>query len=164
VAICAVLGLLVIAEPAFAKSGCTPIPGRSALDQYCESIPGASGPESPTSGRHHKRSHLPGHTRSSLRHHGSAGAGVLSLVDGAGAAGAPTGAASGHGARHGRAAKDAAADATGDEPSNNPLAALASGVGSGSSAGPAFVWLLLLLAAALAAVAWLRYRRRHRAQ
>ena len=35
--------LALLALPSLAAAKCTPIPGRSALDQYCESVPGAGG-------------------------------------------------------------------------------------------------------------------------
>ena len=39
--------LALLALPSLAAAKCTPIPGRSALDQYCESVPGAGGDSPP---------------------------------------------------------------------------------------------------------------------
>ena len=43
--------------------------------------------------------------------------------------------------------------------SDNPLEAIRSAVTSGGSAGPGFVWILVILGAIMAGLGWLRYRR-----
>ena len=44
----ALVALALLALPAFAQAAdCQPLPGRSALDQYCESVPGAGGDKAP---------------------------------------------------------------------------------------------------------------------
>jgi len=163
---CAVLLLfvLVLVEPAFGAE-CQTIPGRSALDQYCETLPSASGPGGPSSSDG-KRSTLSRRDRSRLAHMGQAGAGILALSEGAGAdsgtGGSSGGKAAGQRARHGEGTGSEGGRS--DEPSSNPLSALTSAVDSGSSAGPTFLWILLLVAAVLASLAWLRYRHRARGQ
>src|SRR5829696_4409432 len=39
----ALIAFTLLALPAVATAQCQPLPGRSALDQYCESVPGAGG-------------------------------------------------------------------------------------------------------------------------
>jgi drug/metabolite transporter (DMT)-like permease len=43
--------------------------------------------------------------------------------------------------------------------SDNPLNAVWSAVSSGSSAGPGFVWILIVLAVVMSVLGWVRYRR-----
>jgi MYXO-CTERM domain-containing protein len=154
--------LLVLAEPAFGAK-CQSIPGRSALDQYCETLPSASGPGTPTSSRGN-RSTLPRRARSRLADLGDAGAGILALSEGAGSAGGTSSGGKSSGQRARRGDATGGEDGAPDEPSSNPLSALTSAVDSGSSSGPAFLWILLLVAAVLAGLGWLRYRQRTRGQ
>jgi hypothetical protein len=50
VAGCVALLCLMLAEPAFGQRNCEAPPGRSGLDQYCETVPGATGDRSPGAG------------------------------------------------------------------------------------------------------------------
>ena len=43
--------------------------------------------------------------------------------------------------------------------SDNPLQAVQSAAGTGTSAGPAFIWILVIVAVVMAGLGWLRYRR-----
>jgi hypothetical protein len=158
--LCVCLLLLMAAIPAAAQAErrCQAPPGRSGIDQYCETVPGAGGDEG--SGRHTGAGRNPGSgstlsrgTRSQLRSAGEAGAGVLNLVDGDNSTKqkkkSPASSSKGGGDR-----------SSSNSVSSNPLSAVRSGVESGSSAGPVFLWALLAVAAVFLALGWLRYRRR----
>src|SRR4051794_40421262 len=155
---CVLLLLATIPAAAQAKQRCQAPPGRSGIDQYCETIPGAGGDEGSGSrqgtgsGGGSSGSTLSRGTRSQLRNAGDAGAGVLGLVDGDNSTKQkkkPASSSKGGGDR-----------SSSDSVSSNPLSAVRSGVESGSSAGPWFLWALLAIAAVFLALAWLRYRRR----
>jgi hypothetical protein len=141
-----------------AKQRCQAPPGRSGIDQYCETIPGAGGDESSgshqgTGGRGSSGSTLSRGTRSQLRNAGDAGAGVLNLVDG-------DNSTKGKKKSSGSSSKGGGDESSSNSVGSNPLSAVRSGVESGSSAGPWFLWALLAIAAVFLALAWLRYRRR----
>ena len=155
-----VLGLLLaVAIPANAeaKRTCEAPPGRSGIDQYCETVPSAGGDESGGNFDGTRRGRggaaLPGGTRSQLGRAGAIGAGVLNLVDQSGSGKA----------QHKRQRSSKTSDsgtAAPESVSSNPLSAVRSGVESGSSAGPGFVWALIAIVVLFVALGWVRYRRR----
>jgi len=167
VAFTVALFCLAMAQPAMGATRCESLPGRSALDQYCETIPGATGDSSPGSGSGSGR-HLSRGTERKLRASGAAGQALLGLSEGNGGGGAAqsggsgTGANGGSGERSSRGSSSGQGDKAADEPSNNVLSAVRSAADSGSSSGAGFIWLLLVVALVIAGIAWARYRTRGR--
>jgi hypothetical protein len=161
----AVLLCLVLAQPAFAASGCKSLPGRAGLDQYCETIPGPTGDRSPGSGSG-TGGHVSHSTARRLRASGTAGQALLGLVGRKSGGGGGTGNTGGNGGSagnsHGRSSSKGGGKA-GKEPSNNVLSAIRSSADSGASSGPGFVWILLVVAVLIGGLAWVRYRVRGRA-
>ena len=152
------------AESASAKKSCTPLPGRSGLDQYCETIPGPTGDRSAGSGSGTGR-HVSSSTRRRLKDSGSAGQALLGVIggsSGSGGSGTGGGKGSANGKSSGGGSKSSSEAGANDEPSGNVLSAVKSAADSGSTIGPGFVWVIAILALALAAVAWIRYRVRGR--
>ena len=184
---CVALLCLVLAEPAVAQRDCKPLPGRSGLDQYCESVPGATGDRGPGAGGGSGRDVSPS-TRQRLERSGAEGRALLGLIDGpsdGGEESAADGDGGGKSSREESAADGAgggnstreksAADGGGggkssrgspgsghesaaNEPSNDVLSAVGSAADSGASAGPVFIWVLVAVAVAIAGIAWIRYR------
>src|SRR4051794_39823580 len=120
--------------PSFASaagSTCQAPPGTSGIDQYCETIPGATGDHG--AGGHSGGGRLSPTTRRALLRAGTSGRVVLGASS-AGAAGERNPAA-----RHDRkrSGHDAAASPA---PGNNPLSAVRNAVQGGDSTGSAFVW------------------------
>lgn len=174
--VCLVLLGLVAAAPAQAQTQrCEAPPGRSGVEQYCESLPDAGGPQGGDregSGRGVDR-----RTAGRLRSAGEEGEALLSLVGGAAASGDADGSGSGSGdsgsgskpadgAEDGGSSDGGGASAgtqeadEGDEPSDNVLTALQSSVEDGPTLTNAFGWLLLAIAIGCFALAWLVWRRR----
>jgi hypothetical protein len=133
-----------VTTPAFAgQRDCKAPPGTSGIDQYCETIPGAGGDRGAAdrSGRR-TESTLSRGTADVLRHAGPNGAAILAL---------PTGAP-----RHPPPSSHPPPAAPTSE---SPLNAVGAAVESGASLGSIFIWVIVGLGLALAATAWLRYRR-----
>jgi hypothetical protein len=167
-------GVLVGPLPAqAAPANCQAPPGTSGIDQYCETVPAAGGDQGTRGGGGGGRGggqsgRLGGsvsrQTAAALRHSGTVGQAILGLSTGSsstqgsnsGAANARTGGSKGHGAAKGSQGNQSSAPAA---QSDNPLQAIRSAVTSGTSAGPGFVWILVLLGAIMAGLGWLRYRR-----
>jgi hypothetical protein len=182
VAGCVALLCLMLAEPAFAQRDCQAPPGRSGLDQYCETVPGAAGDRSPGAGGGTGRDVSPA-TKRKLENGGAAGKALLGVL-GAGARGdsgpggdggsASSGGGSGgrggssNGARSDRGSDKAAdaesgSDKAADAPSNNVLSAIRSSADTGATSGPGFIWALVIVTLVIVGVAWIRYRARGRA-
>jgi hypothetical protein len=187
VACCVAVLCLTLAEPALAQRDCKPLPGRSGLDQYCESLPGATGDRGRGAGGDSGRDVSPS-TRQRLERSGAEGRALLGLIDGpsdGGEESAADGDGGGKSSREESAAdggggkssrEDSAADGGGgkssrgssgsgsekaaNEPSNDVLSAVRSAADSGSSAGPVFIWVLVAVAVAIVGIAWIRYRLR----
>jgi hypothetical protein len=188
VAGCVALLCVMLAEPAFAQRDCQAPPGRSGLDQYCESVPGATGDSGPGAGGDTGRDLSPS-TRQRLERSGAEGQALLGLTGGASEgedASAPDGngggasggqeesAANGNGGgtssreesaadsdgggKSSRAAPGSRNEKAADVPSNNVLSAVRSAADSGASTGPVFIWVLVAVAVAIAGIAWIRYR------
>ena len=166
------VALTLLALPSAASAQCQPLPGRSALDQYCESVPGASGDRGAgqngggRSGRaggggRGGGSSLPPGVAGRLRGAGPSGQALLDY-----AKSSTTGGSGGDSGRSGGKAGRGSGergDAKGPEAasSNNPFSAIKNAVSSGPSAGQAYLWALIFIALILAALGWLRYRKRH---
>jgi hypothetical protein len=181
VAGCVALLCLMLAEPAFGQRDCQAPPGRSGLDQYCETLPGAKGDRGPGGGGGSGRDVSPS-TRQRLERSGAAGQALLGVIGGASerekksaadgdrratreesAAGAKSSrhesAAGGDGGgKSSRGSSGSGNENAADEPSDNVLSAVRSAADSGASAGSGFIWVLVAVAVAIAGIAWIRYR------
>src|SRR5690242_5065998 len=172
-------GVLVGPVPAQAAPvNCQAPPGTSGIDQYCETVPTAGGDQG-TSGGGGGSSHGSGHsgsvggsvsrrTATALRDSGATGKAILGLSTASGQAsgstqGSSSGAAKGQtgaaGQKHGTAQAQGSQSKAPAARSDNPLEAIRSAVTAGTSAGPGFVWILIVLGAIMAGIGWLRYRR-----
>jgi hypothetical protein len=175
---CVALLCLMLTEPAFGQRDCEAPPGRSGLDQYCETVPGATGDRSPGAGGGSGRDVSPS-TRKRLERSGAGGQALLGLVggasvreegsaadgDGGGRSSREESAGDGdRGGKSSRASSGSGNEEAADEPSNDVLSAVRSAADSGASAGPAFIWVLVAVAVALAGIAWIRYRVRGRTE
>lgn len=127
---------LVALVPSARASVCQAPPGRSAIVEYCETIPGAKKV-------HRSHSPVPASTRRALEKAGPAGAAVLQLAD--------DGTRAKKRKRHVRAA-----------PPRPPAAVsgLSFSLGRVGSVGSLLIWVLVAVAVVLAAAALLRWRRR----
>jgi hypothetical protein len=177
VAGCVALLCLMLAEPAVAQRDCQAPPGRSGLDQYCESLPGPTGDRGPGAGGGAGRD-VSGSTRQRLEHSGAAGQGLLGLIGGTRRGEEKSAGDADGGGRSSREGSPADGDGGGkssrgsagsgkkaaEEPSNNVLSAVRSAADSGASTGPGFIWVLVAVAVAIAGVAWIRYRLRGRTE
>ena|SRR2546421_271189 len=166
-------GVLVGPLPAqAATANCQAPPGTSGIDQYCETVPAASGDQGTRGGGGGGHSggqsgrvggSVSRRTAAALQHSGTVGQAVLGLSTGSSStqgsnsatAKGRTGAGKGHGAKGSQGNQSNAPAAQSD----NPLQAIRSAVTSGTSAGPGFVWILVALGAIMAGLGWLRYRR-----
>ena len=154
---------------------CQAPPGTSGLDQYCETVPTAGGDQGTSGGGGGSSGHS-GHsgsvggsvsrrTATALRDSGATGKAILGLSTGSGQASGSTGSSSGTakgaaGQKHGTAQASQGYQSTAPAArSDNPLEAIRSAVTAGTSAGPGFVWILIVLGAIMAGIGWLRYRR-----
>ena len=143
---------LVLSMPAPASAACQSLPGRSGLDQYCESIPGPGGDHGAGGGGHGGRALSRG-VQHALAAAGPNGQALIQLSQSG-----PRGQAKGKkGAVHGRTDANTG---SASEPSDNPLSAVRSAASTGSSVGPSFLWILLALVIVISALGWIRYRRR----
>jgi hypothetical protein len=167
----ALLALFATAVPAAAQEQrCEAPPGRSGIEQYCESLPQAGGPQG---GGSEGSSGVDRGTAARLRSAGAEGAAVLGLSGGQGGS-AESGAGSGSGAGDGgaqsgggdsdRSQNEGSVAGTAepvdiDEPSGSILSALKSSVEEGPTLSDAFAWLLIAIAIGCFTLAWLRWRR-----
>jgi hypothetical protein len=165
-AISAVLLALLVAAPASAQGDrCQAPPGRSALEQYCEQLPGAGGSQGGGGGGGVDRK-----TARELRSAGGAGAALLGLAESSGGGTGSNGGGSGSGGSgrsegggSGAGASGSGSSDTGDadaEPSGSVLSALTSSAEDGPTVGNALAWVLIAIAIGCFAVAWLAWRRR----
>ena len=161
------LGAGLLAPAASAQRDCQAPPGRSAIEQYCEVLPGAGGDRSAGNpGGGSERDALPRSVRRQLDQAGEAGDVVTGLVGGSGGADEPRGGRSGDGRTGQGAGGGASGDGTASsggvpgEPSDNPLEAVRSAAEAGPSSGSALLWALAAATVLLVALAWLRHRRR----
>ena len=177
--------LLASATPAHAAPvNCQAPPGTSAIDQYCETVPGAGGDQGTGRGDDRGGSgngrtgnggtvgdSVPRRTRGALRDAGPAGERILNLPTATSGPGADAGTQAAGSSRPAGSAEPRGGGANGTtdpqrgdtsvpaDTSDNPLDAVWSAASTGSSAGPGFIWILILIGVVMAAFAWLRYRR-----
>jgi hypothetical protein len=147
-----VVALLALSGSASAQS-CQAPPGTSGIDQYCEAIPGPGhnqgrgdrgGAANETTGRPVPRS-----ARRSLQTAGKDGAALLQLTGKSPAQKGTTNTGRSNGSRS--ASKESGSD---------PFSAVKSAAQSGTSAGPGFVWGLVVIAVFMGGMGWMAYRRR----
>jgi hypothetical protein len=125
---------LVALVPSAHASVCQAPPGRSAIVEYCESVPSAK------KTAHRTHSAVPPSTRRALEHAGPAGAAVLTL------------------ASNGPRAKRHVARAPASPPA--AVSGLSSSLGRVGSVGSLLLWVLIAVAVVLAAAALVLRRRR----
>jgi hypothetical protein len=151
----ATLLLLAVAAPASAgTTDCVAPPGTAAIDEYCETVPSATGDKG---GGARSAQPLDRSTRSELRAQGADGqalAGLLSSDGTSEPAGKPKA------SKRAGSAGAAGAAAAQDEPSGNPLHAVTSAVEAGPTLGGGFAWALLGITALMIAAGWMRLRAR----
>jgi hypothetical protein len=153
--------MLLAAKPAVAQS-CTAPPGTAAIDEYCESVPSATGdgggstgspPQSPSTS-----------TVRALDRSGTNGKELNRFLGET--------ATSAHGREneanrkkpkagsHTSSGSGGSAGTVPDQQSSNPLGAVQSAVNSGTTIGKGFTWSLIAITLLLVGLAWMRYRRR----
>jgi hypothetical protein len=110
VAGCVALFCLMLAEPAFGQRDCQAPPGRSGLDQYCETLPGATGDRGAGAGGS-GRDVSPG-TERKLENSGATGDALLGLL-GSGPRGGSGPGGGGGSASSGRAGGDGGSASSG---------------------------------------------------
>jgi hypothetical protein len=157
------------AAPAAGAATCASAPGTSAVDQYCESIPGADGgkPVKRTKGApvEAARDRLPAGTSRQLDGDDPDDAGLLAVVStgpdrpsGGAAGGATTGGTATPGATATAEAPAQGAVDAGATPSSSPVSAVTAAASSGPTLGPGLPIALLGIALAGGALAWTRAR------
>jgi hypothetical protein len=157
------VALLGAAGPASAAR-CKAPPGTSAIDQYCEAFPTAGGStDTEERGGSRLQGRLSPGTAKAFAKAGSDGRTLLDLPAAAGSSRTKPGTSTGNGrnsrARPGQPGENANRGTADGAPSSNPFRAVRSAVQSGTTLGGEFVWILIAIALALVAVAWVRYRR-----
>jgi hypothetical protein len=159
----ALLLFLAVAAPATAATtDCVAPPGTAAIEEYCETVPSATGDKG---GGARSAQPLDRSTREALRAQGADGQALAGLLRSDGSAAAPRsgrttksgGTAAGSTGNRGEAAGSAASQ---DEPSGNPLHAVTSAVEAGPTLGGGLVWALLGITALMVAAGWMRLRAR----
>jgi hypothetical protein len=147
---CFVLLALALIQPSIASAACQTLPGRSGVEQYCETIPGATGDRSPFV--RPEQSRLSHRTRAALERAGGTGRQVEALAQTA-----PSQGSAGKRSRKGGASPGAGGKGG---PPGAALNTTGSGVTTGSSVGSGFIWALAAAALAICALALLRHRLR----
>jgi hypothetical protein len=150
-----ILGLTLLTAPAAAQQ-CVGAPGTGAIDQYCETVQGASGPR-PSRDSAPAAATVPAPTLRELGRSGDSGRELRGLLEGDASA-KPSGASRERerGDRPREAQPAAASPPLRD--SANPLSAVRAAVSSGDTVGPGFPWALILIALGIGGGAWLRHR------
>lgn len=140
------LALLLSVPAGAVAQDCVAPQGTSAVDEYCETVPGARGDHNPGSG--------------------GGGAGISNATAGALAARGATGQALarslGADVRKGRARKggrDVAESSAAEVPSSNPFSVVPRALGSGSTVGDLFVLALVAIVLAMVGAGWVGFRR-----
>lgn len=151
-----ILGLTLLTGPAGAQQ-CVGAPGTGAIDQYCETVQGSSGPR-PSRDSAPATVAVPTPTLRELDRSGAAGRQLRGLLQNE--------ASSKPGPRRGT-------EVRGDRPRDerpaaappalrdgaNPLSAVRAAVASGDTVGPGFPWALIVISVGIGGGAWLRHRR-----
>jgi len=140
---------------AMASSTCVAAPGTSAVDEYCESIPGVTGgtpsqPPANNDGSAGIRSSLPPAVRAQLRTSTPADAGILAL------SATSDRSTPQHAPRQANVSSSALGDAA---PSNSPVHAVVSAATGTTTVGAGLPFAMLGLAVAAAGIVWIRARR-----
>jgi hypothetical protein len=150
--------LFAVAAPATAATtDCVAPPGTAAIEEYCETVPSATGDKG---GGVRSAQPLDHSTRSALRAQGADGQALAGLLSSDGAS-APAGSSGKSKASKGSgSAGSAGTAAPQDEPSSNPLHAVTSAVEAGPTLGGGFAWALLGITALVIAAGWMRLRAR----
>lgn len=142
------LGLLVLATPAAAIE-CRAPPGTAAVDQYCETIPTATGDKGAGTGATRARQPVPPQTVAALAE-SATGRQLNAMLEAK-----PSGSK-----KRAEAADPERPSVQVEVPSPNPLLAVTSALEAGATISSGFPLLLLVSAILLAAAAWIAYRRR----
>jgi hypothetical protein len=155
-----------MAAPAAAQQ-CAAPPGTAAVEQYCETIPSASGPRGGDTGAAAPRP-VPSNTQRELEASGTPGRELNEVLRGAATPAPATAIATprpGTRKRDKRAAPRATPTAQAPAPTpasaGNPLSAVRYAVTGADTVGGGFPWVLLLIAAIVGGAGWLRRTRRH---
>jgi hypothetical protein len=150
-----ILGLTFLTAPAAAQQ-CVGAPGTGAIDQYCETVQGASGPR-PSRDSAPPQATVPAPTLRELGRSGDSGRELRGLLQGdASTKPNPRGGSKERGDRPREAQPAAVSPAVRD--SANPLSAVRAAVASGDTVGPGFPWALIVLSVGIGGGAWLRHR------
>jgi hypothetical protein len=155
----------VTAAPAAAQQ-CDAPPGTAAIEQYCETIPSASGPRGGDTEAEAKQP-VPPETLRKIEAEGAPGRELGQVLRGA-ATPVPTSAAMPATPPSRRSKRKPERSAT-PRPTptatpvstGNPLSAVRSALAGGETVGGGFPWVLLGIAAAIGGAGWLRRSRRH---
>jgi hypothetical protein len=154
---------VLAAQPAAAQR-CVAPPGTAAIEQYCETVPDASGGRPADSGGvadATASNPVPAETIRQLDASGESGR-DLSRVLRAGTSPARargTARARRSAPRARRSAPRRARPADAAPPAANPLDAVGSAFSRGGTVGDGFAWILLAIAAGMGGAAWLRHSR-----
>jgi hypothetical protein len=149
---CSLLAALAAVLICCASAGardCNAPPGTAAIDQYCETLPSATGTNGGEGGDVRRVSAA---TRAALRQSGDDGRALSRLL-------AETPART-HDQPATRSSGTSNNPARADESATNALGAVRSAIGSGDTVGAWLPWLLLVLAILLGGIAWFRSHRR----
>jgi hypothetical protein len=159
-ALCCTLTALT-AAPAAAQQ-CTAPPGTAAVEQYCETVPSASGPRGGDTGAAAPLP-VPANTQRELEASGTPGRELNEVLRGTATPAATATPRQGARKPEKRVAPTAQAPAPTPAPvsTGNPLSAVRYAVTGADTVGGGFPWALLLIAAIVGGAGWLRRTRRH---
>lgn len=170
------LAALLASAPSALAQQCTGRPGASAIQQYCEAIPDASGDARRPSGSSSSGSSgsgqpsVPSSARSQLEQEGDDGQAIIGLTSGSGgpSEGASEGGSAGSSTSGGPSSTPSASAA---EPVSSTtaakvaeggvLGAVSSSVSNGATVGDGFAGILVAMAILTGAFGWILLRRRH---
>lgn len=170
--------LALVAAPTASAQTCQGRPGASAIQQYCEAIPEATGGSQRPGGSsqngssQNDGSDAPSGAQSELQDAGQDGQAVLGLVaasggsddsggsSSGGSSGSSGGADPGSGSQSSGESGGAPTDTNAKRAEGGVLDAVASSVSSGTTVGDSFAGILVGMAALIAAFGWITMRRR----
>jgi hypothetical protein len=153
------LGLTILIAPAAAQQ-CVGAPGTGAIEQYCETVQGSSGPQRSGDPDSHTAV-VPDSTLRELGRSGDSGRELRGLLQGdtPNAGRVKSSAGGGETAKRGRPRETRpAAVPPAAQDSTNPLGAVRAAVASGDTVGPGFPWALIVITVGIGGGAWLRHR------
>lgn len=143
--------LLLVLTGSAAAASCVAPPGTAAIDQYCETVPGASGDRG--SGDPPLTARVPSKTAATLRRSGPDGVALAQALGHSSPQGSKK-------PRHESATSGRTQATDPRAPSNNPLSAVGQAIGKGSTIGSGFVIALLAVTLVVVGWGWVAYRRR----